>query len=178
MIVRRRIVIVGMTNPLSRDPDHALYTQPPGCTGHRLWQMAKARTGISEEAWLDMTDRRNLCLGEWDREQARVSARDMVRELRGKVTIFLGADVAGCFPSCGMTAQWMGRWGTPPREPEPWIHLPHPSGRNHWYNDPVCRAGVEILLADLIHLCTEEESNDNKEDPAPEPVYSQQPLLL
>lgn len=176
MIVRRRIVIVGMTNPLSRAPEHALYVQPSGCTGWRLWQMARARTGIEEEAWLDMTDRRNLCLGDWSVEQARESARDMVRELRGRVAIFLGADVAGCFPSCGMTAQWMRQFGTPPRPVEPWIHLPHPSGRNHFYNDPANRAATEILLADLIYMCT--EGLDEIEEAPAAPRALTQGLLL
>jgi hypothetical protein len=155
----KRIVIVGMTNPLSRRPEHALFTRPEGCTGNRLWKMATARTGISEREWLQMTDRRNLCLGEWNRADARVSAREMLLEIENKTTILLGSEVALCFPSCGMLAQWHRGRAT-----RPWIHLPHPSGRNHWYNDRGMQAGVEILLADLVHMCTTEDTSEESTD--------------
>ena len=165
MRVARRIVVVGMTNPQSRDPEHALHTQPTGCTGHRLWQLAAARSGISEAEWLEMTDRRNLCLDEWDRTQAWESAREMTPDLEDKVTVLLGADVAGSFTNSTLPGicQWGRRYGTPPRPAKPWVLIPHPSGLNRWYNDPTNRAVVEILLADLVALCTEREEGEADE---------------
>lgn len=150
-----RFVIVGMNNPLSRDPRRALWPQPDGCTGHRLWQMATARTGVTMEEWVAMTDRRNLVSGEWDREAAREQARRWVPELQSRTTILLGSEVAGCFPSIGMICQWARPKGTPPRAAPPWIHIPHPSGRNRWYNDPACVLATEILLGDLVDMCRE-----------------------
>lgn len=148
-----RFVVVGMTNPVSERPEHALWTQPDGCSGHRLWQMATARTGVSQEDWLAMTDRRNLCVGEWNRDLARAAARRMVPELMSRTTVLLGNDVAECFPSTGMMCQWAKSMGTPPRAPPPWIHIPHPSGMNRWYNSPANRVCVEVLLGDLVEMC-------------------------
>lgn len=145
-----RFAIIGMANPQGNRP---LWTRPEGCTGHRLWQLAAARTGIGEEEWLAMTDRRNLCGTEWSRDEARVEARKLWLELQQVTTIMLGAEVASCFPSTGLMCQWAVGGGTPPRAPFPWIHIPHPSGQNRWYNDDKNRVGVEILLADLVELC-------------------------
>lgn len=145
-----RFVVIGMTNPASERPEHALWTRPVGCSGHRLWQMAAARTGVSEEDWLAMTDRRNLCVGGWCREDALVAARAMTPEIRSRTTVLLGAEVASCFPSTGMLCQWQRPTGTPPRNPSPWIHIPHPSGMCRWYNSPANRVCVEILLGDLV----------------------------
>ena len=150
-----KITIVGMNNPLSRRPEHALWPQPDGCSGHRLWLMATARTGITQDEWIAMTDRRNLCTGDWDRDQARLQARAWIPELSGRTTILLGAEVANCFPSTGLMCQWAKSWGSPPRAANPWIHIPHPSGRNHYYNDPKNVACVEVLLGDLVELCRE-----------------------
>jgi hypothetical protein len=153
-----RFVIVGMNNPLSQRPEHALWTQPDGCSGHRLWQMATARTGVSQHDWLRMTDRRNLVVGEWDRELGRVAARAMIPDLLHRTTVLLGSEVASCFPSTGLICQWARPHGTPPRAAPPWIHIPHPSGQNRWYNDPANRACVEILLGDLVEMCREREA--------------------
>lgn len=147
-----RFVVVGMCNPLGEDPRMALWTKPEGCSGYRLWQMAAARTGVSEEEWLAMTDRRNLCRGEWDFETARMQAREWTAELSSRTMVILGSDVARCFPSTGMVCQWARPKGTPPRAAPPWIHIPHPSGLNRWYNDHANRAAVEILLGDLVDL--------------------------
>ncbi len=150
-----RFVIVGMCNPQGNPP---LWTDPPGCAGHRLWQMATARTGISQEDWLAITDRRNLCLGkEWCREEARISAHAMVPELSSRTTVLLGGEVASCFPSCGLIGHWAKGYGTPPRNPRPWVTIPHPSGMCRWYNEAANRAAVEILLGDLVELCTKTE---------------------
>lgn len=151
-----RFVIVGMCNPQGNRP---LWTQPEGCTGHRLWRLAAARTGISEEEWLSITDRRNLCRGrEWDRDEAMLRAREWMIELSDTTTVLLGAEVAGCFPSTGMICQWARPRGTPPRAAPPWIHIPHPSGLNRWYNDPANQACVEVLLGDLVEMCRGREA--------------------
>lgn len=148
-----KFVVVGMNNPLFEDPRRALWPQPDGCTGHRLWLMAAARTGVTQEEWVDMTDRRNLCTGEWIFEAGRLQARMWTAELHTRTTVLLGSDVARCFPSTGMLCQWARPIGTPPRAAPPWIHIPHPSGMNRWYNDPANKACVEVLLGDLVELC-------------------------
>ena len=159
MRVVRSFTVIGMNNPRSDDPTHSLTTQPPGGTGHRLWQMARARTGIDEADWLRMTDRRNLCAGEWNREEAWHKAREWYPELRDRTTVLLGADVSAQFPlSMGGILTWGREMGTPPAPARPWILIPHPSGMNRWYNDAGNRAAVEVLLADLVEMCVERDA--------------------
>ena len=145
-----RLVIVGEVNPQSTDPARALWTQPPGCAGHRLWQMATARTGISEEDWLAMTDRRNLCVGGWEGEAATAEAERLTVELAGRTVVVLGALVASEFRRLADAPHPVGQivWW----HERDWVAIPHPSGLNRVYNNPVTRASVEILLADLIHM--------------------------
>lgn len=146
-----RFVIIGMCNPQGNEP---LWPEPVGSAGHRLWQMAAARTNVSKDEWLSITDRRNLCSGpEWVMEEARMTARLWTPELRSRTTILLGSEVANCFPSTGLLCQWATPHGTPPRAAPPWIHIPHPSGMNRWYNTPGHQVCVEVLLGDLVEMC-------------------------
>lgn len=143
----RRLVVVGMTNPLSSDPRASLRTSPPGCAGHRLWEMASARTGISEVAWLSMTDRRNLCVGDWSHQAARQQAALWHDELRGRTVLQLGLSVMCAMRVDGDTLRRPLEWH-PNRD---WVDVPHPSGRCRSYNS-VVRAAVEILLAELVEM--------------------------
>lgn len=147
-----KIVIIGMCNPQSTRPEHALWTQPPGCTGHRLWQLATARTGVSEDEWLAMTDRRNLCTGSWDRARAREQAEAWRDELAGRTVIQLGLEVLAAM-RCYTRRDWPQdilyrrlEW----QRGRDWIMVPHTSGLSHFYNADGHRAAVEILLQELI----------------------------
>lgn len=44
-------LIVGMNNPLSATPEHALYPWPRGCAGHRLYEMRAAAGGVLARLW-------------------------------------------------------------------------------------------------------------------------------
>ena len=146
--------MIGMANPQGREP---LWPDPPGCAGHRLWQMAAVRSGVSMEEWLAITDRRNLCPGQdWDPEVARATAREWRPELMSKTTVMLGADVALAFGLTTRPFQWAVPKGTPPQPAPPWIQIPHPSGRTRTWNDPFYRSLGEILLADLVEECRRE----------------------
>lgn len=144
------LVILGEMNPQSSDPTHALWTRPAGCAGHRLWQMATARTGVTEEEWLEMTDRRNLCVGSWDSETATDEAVRIAPELASRTVLILGALVASEFRRIADAPHPVNQiiWW----EARDWVAIPHPSGLNRLYNNQVTKASVEILLADLIHM--------------------------
>ncbi len=152
-----RLVIIGMNNPASDRPEHALWTQPSGCTGNLLWRMATRHTGISESEWLSITDRRNLCIGPWDRGDACRRAGEWFEELRGRTVIWLGVDVMCAFRGPTTTLPY---WRPPFHiglqpalmwnETEDWFEVPHPSGLNRWYNNDGNRAAVEIRLADIL----------------------------
>ena len=137
-------VIVGMNNPLSRRPEHALYPHPPGCTGFRLWRMLNARTGASEVEYLEAFDRMNLVSGaKWSQEAANVVASVLVEGLRGRVVLLLGVAVRRAFAVPPLLVHPQELYGVT------WRQLPHPSGRCRWYNDPENRKVAEVLMQDL-----------------------------
>lgn len=137
-------VIIGMNNPLSSDPKYALFPHPPGCTGYRLWKMLEARTGVFRAEYIQVFERRNLVpTKEWCAVTANVNARSMLPELGGRTVLLLGNEVRKAF-------------GVPPLLVHPqeiggvtWRQLPHPSGRNRWYNDPENVRLAEVLMQDL-----------------------------
>jgi hypothetical protein len=140
-----RPVLLGMNNPLSSDPAHALYPHPPGCTGWRLWEMLNERVPLSKTQYLRTFDRRNLVdKPKWSKQEARDRGR-WLREfdLRGREVVVLGNE-----PRDALLL--------PPKLIEPqliegitWRQIPHPSGRNLWYNDPHNRMLVAVLLEQL-----------------------------
>ena len=142
-------ILMGMNNPLSRRPEHALYPSPPGCTGHRIWKMLSARTGATEEQYLAAFDRRNLQNARlWTATDAWAAAEAMLPQLRGRLVVLLGVEVRKAF-------------GVPPLLVHPqtlhgvtWRQLPHPSGRCHWYNAPRNKRVAELLLAELYEEYT------------------------
>lgn len=159
-------ILVGMNNPISTRPGHELYPAPEGCTGHRLWQMLHARTGASRVQYLDSFERRNLVRGrEWDRVAARARAYEVVQELRdsGRTVVLLGQSVREAFDYV-LKNNGLDTWAIPCGDPAgippvlvhprvragvTWRQIPHPSGRNLWYNEEENRKIVELLMEEL-----------------------------
>lgn len=136
-----------MNNPLSSRPEHALYPSPVGCTGHRLWVMLNRRTGASEEEYLEAFDRRNLlCAQTWNKAEAQDAASHLIREVRGRVVLVLGADVRDILKLPVKLVHPQELYGVT------WRQLPHPSGRNPWYNERGNREVAELLLEELYLL--------------------------
>lgn len=145
-----RPILLGMNNPLSRRPEHALYPAPSGCTGWRLWSMLHARTGATKHEYLEVFDRRNLLSSQqWKMADARQAAEGLCGELESVRPELLTVVVLGAEPAAALGLS-----------PQPLIlpfhrggvlyrRLPHPSGRNLWYNDPAQRAVAELLLEEL-----------------------------
>lgn len=143
-------LLIGMNNPISDDPAHALYPVPKGSAGHRLWQMMPE--GTTRKAYIEAFDRVNLLPGrEWDPALAKeigpsfwISLADrpgMIVVLGKSVREALGLPPAeACIPMASIQG---GRtWN--------WVAVPHPSGMNRWYNYPKNVALVRGLLADLM----------------------------
>ncbi|MDE2426253.1 MAG: hypothetical protein KGO96_10155 [Elusimicrobia bacterium] len=147
----RRPTLIGMNNPISVRPEHALYPFPRGCAGNRLWQMLHA---IEPEAtasnYVRVFRRLNLVIGPWNLASARARADDLLPELAdGAPVILLGREVAKAFnlPADLAPLVWVS---VPVGEDEARFHyFPHPSGRNLWYNDPENYAAAGQRLADI-----------------------------
>jgi hypothetical protein len=151
-----RPVLVGMNNPLSPHPRHALYPSPPGCTGHRIYEMLRAaRPGTTEEEYLAGFDRRNLIGGRtWPTGRGAAQHRRMAADaLRATLAgsdrhvVLLGKDVQRAF---GVIMEPLSfersRHGY-------WVHcVPHPSGLCRWYNEGDNARRVGELLARLLPL--------------------------
>jgi hypothetical protein len=136
-----RPLLVGMTNPYVRMDKftEALYPAPEGCTGWRLWQMISEVSGISRDQYVEKFSRTNLDEPDLD-EKVEAST----------VIIPLGRVAWGHFrlPAKARPLTGIHRSG------KKFVLVPHPSGRNLWYNDPANRRAVgEFLSA----LCSEEE---------------------
>jgi hypothetical protein len=151
-------VLLGMNNPVSDNPRHALYPSPHGCTGYRLWMMLKSRTGATEKEYLDAFERRNVLTGPWFPERAREHLLGLgpddvpiVDVMRGRTVVCLGSEIRDLL---GLAKVWVlpqEKWGVT------WRPIPHPSGRNHWYNDANNTAAVSVLLEELYRACHGEE---------------------
>lgn len=139
-----RPVLLGMNNPLSRRAEHALYPDPVNCTGWRIWKMLHARTGASQDDYLEAFDRRNLLNAKtWSLADARWAAGEARRDLRDRTVIILGAEPVKALdlPPVLLHPQVI--------DGVTWRQMPHPSGQNPWYHKPDNRLVAELLLEEL-----------------------------
>lgn len=145
--------IVGMNQP---QPEvEALWPYPPGCAGHRLWQMLAERTGATAEQYLAAFDRFNvLDARDWDARRARASAEELWVKLAGRQLVVLGG---APLVTLGLRRPpGYGVWTDGPRGTT-YCHLPHPSGRCREYND----AGMRLLAGSVLaQLYRQQEENN------------------
>lgn len=126
------MIILGLTNPYDGE---ALAPNPVGCSGWRLWKM----TGLRVEDYLAL-DRRNLFhkSTQWD---AFAAGRAFQASLQpGETVIALGDEVRMALRLPRQLILPMTIAGVTYRQ------IPHPSGRNLFYNDPVNLTLVETML--------------------------------
>lgn len=134
-MISEPILIVGENPSLVGDPETPL----EGSIGQRLAEYA----GITFAEYLERTERRNLFSEyqpEWSVPLARERARAMFPMLIGRRTILLGQRVSHAFELHWPPLNWVtiGDQST--------AILPHPSGRNHWWNDATNRAQARRFL--------------------------------
>lgn len=129
----------------------ALYPLPKGCAGQKLQEMS----GLSRTEYLGAFERMNLLEdypegGKWSVVTAEYAFRARVEPLLpGRTTLLLGAKVAEAAERVLLVPVW--RWAEPILLPHLGAHtmivmLPHPSGRNRHYNDPVVRAATRHAM--------------------------------
>jgi len=138
-----RAILLGMNNPYGADPEYALFPAPEGCAGHRLWQLLReGAPGVLRQQYLDAFDRRNLVAGVWSMATARAVAENFDPP-RGSTVVVLGAGPRDALRLPEGLVHPHVRGGVTYRQ------LPHPSGRNPWYNHPTHRLVAGLLLAEL-----------------------------
>lgn len=161
-----KILIIGMNNPLSMDPRHALYPHPPGCAGwnlHRKMDQAmEPEGGFPRHEYVDIFDRVNLVRGDWNDGKAVAKAaqylKDAAKEdgVGRRNVVLLGSKVVRSFRVAGadMEQYEQFRWRCPPiqRPLYMWARIPHPSGRSRAWNDPAVRDEATAFFRNLVTL--------------------------
>jgi hypothetical protein len=113
--------------------------------------MVNTVSGISMENWLQRTQRNNLLTDRVLPRDYRAGARERAEWLetmiRNRIVILVGTDATNAFGFRNPPLVWKGTWAT----------IPHPSGRNHEYNDPLVRLAVGVFMSDVLRYCEEKE---------------------
>lgn len=137
-----KTIILGMNHPKSGSGE-PLELTIPGSSGARLL----AISGLSREVFESCFERLNVLNKQhWDLELAGKRARRFARRLSGRSIVCLGKEV---WRSLGHVEIGWGEsislFGND------WFLIPHPSGRNRFYNIP---SQVELARATLIRAAT------------------------
>lgn len=146
-----KTVLLGENNPQSADPARALWPAPAGAAGYNLFKLLRARVPeATEQDYLRAFDRRNLLDSvEWDKKKGAIAGPVVWDELTNRRVVLLGMTVLRCvFGEEGAVGIQPIEWRTD-LEGRTWCFLPHPSGRNLWYNDDANRAAAELLMEEL-----------------------------
>lgn len=134
---------------MSDRPEHALYPSPTNSAGWKLWKMLNERTGAFRRDYLRAFDRRNLlCARTWKKVDAKVAAgsfltKECTRIEAGTTIVVLGEETRATLELPKLLILPQTHMGLI------WRQLPHPSGRNLWYNDKSNRAVAALLLEEL-----------------------------
>lgn len=126
-MLRGRLLLLGEVNPLSDDPDHALYDWPRGCSGHRLRTLVLA---VRRATYRDpRIHRRNLCVGRFSVGEARV-AGEATREAQRASRVYDAVVALGARPwrALGVGELPEFSYTYQPDDGCYYARLPHPSG--------------------------------------------------
>ncbi len=132
------VLLVGEDNPLSDDPEYALFPYPKNSAGHRLQQIL----GLRKVTYLKLS-RVNLCSGGWDAIDARIKANELRLAPDYSTIATLGRKVATAFSLYGTF------FNVIPEEGTTFVMLPHPSGLSRVWNDPTAPLRVRVIMRDL-----------------------------
>lgn len=163
-----KTILLGMNNPQSDSPGHALFPHPPGCAGYRLWAMLSAvsQGTITRSDFLDGFERINLLDSRvWDVKEARKRAPDVLEVIEGRRVVVLGRTAwkTLLWPQRHRFARHLmnhrildwkelyfaGHWTN-------LVIVPHPSGRCREYNSATMQGVVgDLLLQEYRRASTE-----------------------
>lgn len=149
-----RVYIVGLNDPESSDPAHALSPRIVGSSGNRLWKMANRISGVSAENWEEWTQRINLLhCKELPRDYQQIAqhkGRRLGGLIYGRTTILLGREVARYVQHYEDMFKWS--------QTRDWICIPHPNNKAKEYTFEGCQLATGILLSELVGLWLAENS--------------------
>lgn len=112
---------------------------PDGPTGKRLVSL------IGRDVF-DKFDRTNVLDRRiWSRQAARARASEVIASLRGRTVMVFGNEawLTLSLPSCVLLECVVMN------ESDEWYRVPHPSGRNRWYNEIARRGRVRDLFESI-----------------------------
>ena len=184
-LVSPRPLLVGLHNPLSPEPKFALYPRPEGCTGWRLLKMLGP--AFTERDYLRAFDRVDLL----DHHE-QVGGKGYAARLRWGRSRLMEYIVQGKYRTVVLLGTDVWRAVLGPRElasarklRAPWVlwekvsvggdvlrflTLPHPSGRNRWYQDRENASAASRALKQLAEASLEEQAAVLHRPPIPPSV--------
>lgn len=153
------LVLVGQAPGKQKryEPRYALYPVPKGSAGDRLRDMMGLK--ISHYVALRRMNLLDYYPGPRFPERAgRAAAGRLLPELPGTRVLMMGQAVAKCFGfvCCQPLVWYDGDYGG---DSFAFAVVPHPSGRNRWYNDRTNREAARRFLRGLgeeVEQCIEE----------------------
>lgn len=134
-------MIVGELNPYGGNPRYAMYPLPKWSAGGRLCRVIM---GLQPREYIKRFDRVNLCVGKWNRLDAYSKAEQILNSREDGVIVLLGQRVTRAFGAnyraslfsvipYGVTMHRL-------------VILPHPSGKNRAWNDPLAVRQAQAAL--------------------------------
>ncbi len=148
---KRRVWLIGESNPYGSDPEFDLYPSPRSCAG---WRMYHFVLGLDEDDYLDTFERRNLLrTARWSAPAARAAAEAVAQECAragGAALVLLGAKVAAAFGQSDFKGAML-REGLLTAYATPVLVIPHPSGLSRAWNEPDVTERVRAAVLGLVH---------------------------
>jgi hypothetical protein len=153
--VKRGILIVGLDNPQSSDPRYALFPHPSGCAGHRLMSMMQeVSEQIRQRDYINIPKSNLFSCGRMPKKNKNgfllMAATTLTMSMEGsnQKVILLGNEVRN--------AVLGKKIGESLREMTfvkllgcQYAWIPHPSGRNQYYNDTRRRRKIGRFLVEV-----------------------------
>lgn len=154
-----KLLLVGLDNPQSTDPRYALFPAPEKCTGWRIWKFINEADPNFTKAMYQRITKTNLFpVGPAPKKISfahgyagavlRVQLASQARRV-----ILLGNQVRDSVmaPDTQEMPDMMEFVGLPGSGMTVYAWIPHPSGRNHFYNDAKSRRKVANWLLNEVH---------------------------
>lgn len=163
-----RPVLIGIAPSGLNESGQPLSCMAKKSTGARLQRLL----GLTRFEYLENFDRVNVCPtttpGGIDPSLYRPHAENLMGSLlRNRRVIMLGPNVASCFGirrnaysfcetyrGSSSPMRGLAGWRLGQSLPCAWSVIPHPSGRNYWYNDEENCLAVKIHIMEALRECS------------------------